>query len=401
MFEGKVAHNRNLTKIDPPPDDCDGRMRNFIPKIRKLLLFLTVNVIVIILILAMCEGLASLILFLRTISRGATVAERIHTEYDQELGWVNLPNIAIDDIYGPGLALHTNTQGFRGQEDFTVAVPPGKLRLICPGDSFTLGYGVGDEQTWCQALAGLDERLQSVNMGQGGYGVGQAYLWYKRDGVKLDHDLHLFAFITTDFERMQQKTFLGYGKPRLTIRDNQLVVDNTPVPERAFAWPWLTQNRGAIQELRTVQLWRKIQAPEAGSALAEAPETDGPQADRIAAEILKDLLRLNAVKNSTLVLVYLPTLGDYEVVEQSSTERWRAFLEVASQDTGVAYIDVIEELRQLPADEVQSLFIPEGELDFPGAAGHYSVKGNQYVARILYERLLALPSISARLDKIQ
>ena len=28
-------------------------------------------------------------------------------------------------------------------------------------------------------------------MGQGGYGIDQAYLWYKRDGTKLDHDVQI------------------------------------------------------------------------------------------------------------------------------------------------------------------------------------------------------------------
>jgi hypothetical protein len=52
-------------------------------------------------------------------------------------------------------------------------------------------------------------------MGQGGHGVDQAYLWYKRDGVKLKHDFLLFAFITLDFQRMQQRDFLGLNRTRI------------------------------------------------------------------------------------------------------------------------------------------------------------------------------------------
>ena len=59
----------------------------------------------------------------------------------------------------------------------------------------------------------LDPRLETLNMGQGGYGVDQAYLWYKRDAAKFEHQVHLLAFITDDFVRMQSDRFRGYGKP--------------------------------------------------------------------------------------------------------------------------------------------------------------------------------------------
>jgi hypothetical protein len=47
----------------------------------------------------------------------------------------------------------------------------------------------------------------------------------------------------------------------------------------------------------------------------------------------------------------------------------------------------VEELRRLPAEEVPPLFLRAGEIDFPAAAGHYSVSGNQRVAEWLLGRL--------------
>ncbi len=72
--------------------------------------------------------------------------------------------------------------------------------------------------------------LQTVNMGQGGYGVDQDYLWYKRDGVKLDANMLVFAVIAQDFFRMASDNFIGYGKPVLRARDGALVTENVPVP---------------------------------------------------------------------------------------------------------------------------------------------------------------------------
>ena len=50
-------------------------------------------------------------------------------------------------------------------------MPPGKTRIICSGDSFTLGFGVDNEHTWPQQLAARNANLETVNMGQGGYGA--------------------------------------------------------------------------------------------------------------------------------------------------------------------------------------------------------------------------------------
>ncbi len=77
--------------------------------------------------------------------------------------------------------------------------------------------GVSNNQTWCQLLTSINKQLQTINMDQGGAGIDQAYLWYKRDGVKFHHNLKIFAFITDDFVRMQRSKSSGYGKPLLYL----------------------------------------------------------------------------------------------------------------------------------------------------------------------------------------
>ena len=162
------------------------------------------------------------------------LAERLHTEYEPLLGWINKPNVSINHMYGPNVFLKTNSQRFRNKDNFTTKVPKGKIRAICSGDSFTLGYGVDNDHTWCNLLETIDPRFQTVNMGQGGYGIGQAYLWYKRDGTRLDQDVHVFAFVTPDFSRMTMKLFLGIPKPILRLRNGGISVENVPVTRLSF-----------------------------------------------------------------------------------------------------------------------------------------------------------------------
>ena len=179
------------------------------------------------------EGLCSVIWVSSRMVGTRLTAERLHTRYDRELGWVSIPDLSLPDLYGPGLGLTTNARGFRGPGRVE-PLAPGARRVICSGDSFTLGYGVGDLETWCSQLGSQEPRLDAVNMGQGGYGVDQAYLWYKRDGRGLDHQAHVFAFITDDLRRMLETDFHGFGKPHLEPGGRECRDAQRPRPPRGL-----------------------------------------------------------------------------------------------------------------------------------------------------------------------
>lgn len=350
-----------------------------------------VGSILILLGLVLLEGISSSLLFLRDVvrtSRGA-LAERTHTRYDELLGWVNMENVTIENLYGDGLHLRTNSQGFRADRDYDVSPPPGKLRIICSGDSFTLGYGVDNVHTWCQLLAGYDERFETVNLGQGGYGIDQAYLWYKRDGTRLEHDVLLFSFITADFWRMRQRTFHGYGKPFLELRNGELVVENVPVPRTAFYAPWLARNIQLVNRLRTVQLLRALLPSDSDSELPSDAQTL-----QVLAKVIEELDALNRAKESLLVVVLLPTQADYA---SNESRRLRRFLAQELNRQQILFFDLVRDLRERQLGELQRLFIQEGSGAHEAAGGHYSARGNEYIAGLLHERLVAIPQIASRL----
>ena len=360
-----------------------------VQKSGKAVIFVFFNIAVVAAILLLCEGASSLILIAQSASFDAPVAERIHTDYDELLGWVNRPDVYIEDMYGPGLDLEINGQGFRSHRDFAPTPPAGQQRIICSGDSFTLGYGVDNYNNWCYLLDSINPDWQTVNMGQGGYGVGQAYLWFKRDAGQFEYDVHLFTFITRDFDRMQQTEFLGYGKPLLRIKNDQLVVDNVPVPRRAFFVPWLTQNSETLKQINVVRLLVRWVQPEQ-TAQANNPRSLNRNPEQTVAAIVDDLQRINNQKNSRLILVYLPTWGDYDPAQAADTEVWRSYIARLAQEHNLIFLDLVEEFRRVPPDQLYTLFLHDNEVGFPAAAGHYSVRGNEFVAQQLYNKLSAL-----------
>ena len=331
------------------------------------------------------EGASSVVLFLMQWKEHALrpPLERVHTRYDPDLGWVGIPNLSLPDAYGPGRGLRTNSRGFRGAGDVDRAVPAGKVRIICSGDSFTLGYGVGDEAGWCYLLSRRDPRLETVNMGQGGYGLDQAYLWYVRDGAPLDHDALVFAFITEDFRRMQRDKFLGLGKPVLRLEGNALVTANVPVPRAGYWFPWFSRNAALFRTLSAMELADRLLGLSSSAAESEPPTN--AQTWKVILRVFQELARINAAKGSTLVLLSLPDAADFSV---DKSDHWRASLTREAAAHGIPFVDLVEEIRKLPPDRVPALYNPDL---------HFSEAGNEWVAERLEEKLQAIPSFARRL----
>jgi hypothetical protein len=230
-------------------------MKEHIRRVSRLTGILLANVALLVALLVIIEGLSSYAFFLNDLVPRLRESNLSHTQYDAEIGWVGLPNVDIKDMYGPGAHLRTNGQGFRNAEDFQPKRDSDARRVVCSGDSVTFGEHVGNDQTFCSLLAELDPKLEPINMGQVGYGVDQAYLWYKRDADDLDVDVHIFAFITHDFMRMQYDKFMGIPRPVVVLEDGKPVVTNVPISQSTYAMPtWLAETLNSAEGLRTVKL---------------------------------------------------------------------------------------------------------------------------------------------------
>jgi hypothetical protein len=346
----------------------------------RILRWLVVNAAVLAGVLIVIEGVASYGSVVRSAIDAPQLAERRHTRYDGLLGWSNIPSADIPDMYGPGIRLRINSQGFRSDREFAAQVPPGRVRVICSGDSFTLGYGVANDRTWCERMSVLDPRLETVNMGQGGYGIDQAYLWYRRDGAAVSHHVQLLAFVSDDLPRVSAAAFSGYPKPRLMISGSELAVTGVPVPGPAN--PHLRRLLERAQELRTAGALRALRRV-AGFAPAEIEDLGYEETQRVIAKLLVDLKRLNEERSSRLVLVYLPTELD---LRQPDTG-WVPPVAREAASLGIPFLDLTEDFMLVGAAERASLFIKKGELDYPGSEDHYTVAGNELVARAITARL--------------
>lgn len=318
-------------------------------------------------LLALIEGLSS---FTIAGYRLATSpARNSAVQYDELLGWVGKPNAYVPDMYGPGIYVRTNARGFRSDTETPPAVVSEKRRIICAGDSFTFGEGVSNATNWCHQLSLLSDNFETVNMGQPGYGVDQIFLRYMRDGINLDHEILIFAFVDGDLDRMAYSHMYGYGKPILVLDNGNLSPTNVPVPR--FRWNLSRMLERA--DLRSVEFVQRI-ASRPAEPVSPIDQV-GPVATRVFRSVYESCLEKGIVP----IFVYLPTERD--IAEETP---WHSWVASAMTSLDIPMIDLTPMMRRISASEAASFFIP----DSLPAGGHYTESGNLWVAEILQKTLM-------------
>ncbi len=337
------------------------------------------------------EGISSLALltYHAVRLREKTVGPDAIIQYDPQLGVLYKPGLNLPDFFAPGVGFQTNSQSMREAEDIPAAVPAGKTRMLCVGDSFTVGEGVSGDQTWCSLLSEIDPELETVNLGHGGYGVDQMYLRYKLQGLPLKHDVLIFAFIAGDFYRMDADLLPNARKPFLDLEEGQLIVRNTPVPPFEVESGWKFFDPAVLQDLRVLELLRLWIRPavkvetESGS---EESSSGMPQILTVALAVFEDLVRTGREQGVTPIFVYLPTAEDYAF---DPFRPIRDFLQRELSARGYTYVDLTEEMQKIPGDQAERFFLTREDVpNAPFARKHYSAAGHRFVASKLYDFLI-------------
>lgn len=342
---------------------------------RRVLRKLTFAGLATLLLLLLVEGAFSVLFSVWTVAKEEPWLPH-YCRHDPDLGWMNIPDHRIENMYGPGKSYTTNGRAFRALEEYAAEPPAGKYRIVCLGDSFTLGYGVGDDEGFVARMQQSSPQLQVINMGMGGFGIGQDYLWYKRDGVELEAEVLVFAVIFDDFARVTQESFLGYAKPRLRVVDGALLVDNQPVPDwgsgptgrRLGRLAELLGIGRALLTIRDKVVGAPTAEPGPTAADGELPGTD------VAALVFDDLHRISRERDQHFVLVYLPCKG----LGTEEPTPYASWMKRYAEQRDILFADLTPVLGALPPWEVAACFGPHR---------HYTVKGNDLIADALLAAL--------------
>jgi lysophospholipase L1-like esterase len=285
--------------------------------------------------------------------------EHRHAQHDEMLGWVNVPKAFVRDAYGAGKNFTANAAGFRAREEYTREVPRGRKRVLFAGDSFTMGFGVGDDDTYPAQIERIEPRIQSANLAMGAYGVDQAWLSLRSDAAQIEKDAIVLAFIAHDFRRMELDFYMA-PKPRLALRSGKLEVENAPVPERSAK----EDTRFALRQFFTLLDLGKLLGRATRALAPAAPRASVADASfpPLARALFGELAQESARAGVPVLLAFIPTRGELREAEVEI----RDWTQREAAKAGLPYFDATPAFAN--SENIDSLYLEDGHLSEAGNA---------------------------------
>ena len=141
-------------------------------------------------------------------------------EFDAELGWSKTPDRTVGLSTGDyDIEITINALGLRDDAMTSPAkTEKNVFRVLCLGDSFTLGSTVDREDLFVDQLErwwrSEERRAETINAGTEGWSTDQEARWFEVHGAAYEPDLVLLATYENDLYWCGQESYFGKSKPR-------------------------------------------------------------------------------------------------------------------------------------------------------------------------------------------
>jgi len=267
-------------------------------------------------------------------------------------------------------ALHrTNSRGVRGPE-YASEPAPGVFRIVVLGDSYTMGQGVAEDETYA-AVAGrlLSQRgrpVEVINLGVSGLAIRHSIRRLIKPGLGYHPDLVVYGFTPNDILGPDYVAGSREDKQQLEALVHRF--DDSPSRLLGAVWPRLVLTRSALWPL-----------PGTYEYTLEQNYFHNPPALRQITDGLDDLARLTR-DASICGLVFVHTRLD-DLWIHPFTRIYRLVAELARERGLSAYVS----FPYFRGRDVHALRISDVD-------SHPNVAGHRLHAEALVEGLKALPS---------
>ena len=279
-------------------------------------------------------------------------------------GWAVKPSVRDLVAFDNGAVVNSNSDGVRGRQEYARPKPPGAVRILVLGDSFTFGDEVGDDESYPAVLQTMLPGAEVVNLGVHGYGHDQMLLYLKEVGGRYEPDVVLLGFVYLDMAR-NLLGFRDFAKPRFTLAGEGLVLHGTPVPtpDRVRL---MEPFRPKIVDLLSL-LYHRTPGWSAGR-LADA--------EALTASILDEFRRTAGSLRATPFVVYLPIEGELTAPISASIPEEQFFWRYCRD-------------REVPALDLHERFLSQGAraAEFR-RAGHWGPLEHRIAAGAIAESLV-------------
>jgi len=283
----------------------------------------------------------------------------------------------------------TNSQGLRADREYSLLPSKHKLRFAAFGDSFVHCDGEITQNCWTYMLEKSSENLEILNFGVSGYGLGQSYLRYLKDGVKFNPDIiYLNYVLFGNRDRINPKEILfgdnltraHYYRVQFSVVDGVLVSRSmTPMDlfNETFRNEFIYKPLGISEDetflsskvfsfFNTGILIKTMAFPRLLKSKVKEP--DASHHLKLNYLVLKNLFEL-AEKNKSFILFFYPdAFSELPYVVQGLIKQYSHRVEY------VKYDDLLKKEISRSALNIT---------DLKNSSNHYNPKGNKIFAQIV------------------
>ena len=232
-------------------------------------------------------------------------------QYDPTKGWRTQSNLR-DLVVFENCRLNTNSRGFRGTREYSEGRLVDRPRIMVIGDSFTFGDEINDHETYSHCLQASMPWTEILNCGVHGYGHDQMLLLLREELPRYRPEIVILGFVYLDMYR-NLLHFRDYAKPRFLLKDDQLLLTHSPVPDPE------TVLQDEWRRVKLIDLWAMVRFRIERVSGAHQYQTE-TLCQRLLHAIADEIINTGA----TPVFVFLPIGEDLKV--PATMEDREAFL---------------------------------------------------------------------------
>lgn len=324
--------------------------------------------------------------------------------HDPLLGWTVKPNSSSKNTT-------VNSQGLRGDREYSSHPPMDKIRIAAFGESFTQGAGVPNEDTWEEKLVKFNPKLEVLNFGIGGYGLDQAFLRYQKEGTQLHPKIIVIAYMTENINRnvsvfrpfYHYSTGIPFTKPRFIIeRDKLVLIENpslSPSDYRLLLHPsketlaritkydyffktYYTGFHNLFPSLRLLEILygNYIEHSDYSRGIIYGGNYNAKsEAFLVTLKIFEDFYQSVLQNNSEPLIIIYPDSHDIERYRKHHTKKYAVLLDQLNAKN-YRVVDLMGAFETFGKGyPIRTIF---------GEDGHYSAIGNEIVAKYLNDYLI-------------
>ncbi|MFM6131786.1 MAG: SGNH/GDSL hydrolase family protein [Sphaerospermopsis kisseleviana] len=274
-----------------------------------------------------------------------------------------------------------NSRGYRGPREFGPK-PAGVVRVLCVGDSFTWGIGVGDDETWPalleKNLLSRGRRVEVVNAGSPATATDYALRLFELDGPLLEPEIVVLGFYHNDVQGNNQGAVYAVDASGLLRSGKAAASQGSKMRKLTRFIPFydsLGQHSHLFNLLKHQLVFQLYSARKKSGSVqevqAEPAKNEGGQELEATKWLLSAFADRVMAAGAKPVCLYIPTGAELESFRASGTiSREEFVVKEACERRGMPFLSATEILARTAA--------PVGELYF--AEGHWRPAANLFVA---------------------